>query len=83
MPEEKIAGLEGLIEDRSKWRPLVENIMTVNRNICTDDVITILDDLPQICGEQVLSEKLTKDVLASDFALERKSRQMSIPVARY
>ena len=30
-PEERIAALEGLAEDRSKWRKLVKDIMTVNR----------------------------------------------------
>ena len=30
-PEEKIAVLEGLTEDRSKWRKTVKDIMTVNR----------------------------------------------------
>ena len=29
-PEEKIAVLEGLTEDRSKWRKIVKDIMTVN-----------------------------------------------------
>ena len=29
-PEEKIAALEGLAEDRSKWQKLVKDIMTVN-----------------------------------------------------
>ena len=36
-PEENITVLEGLAEDRNKWRKLVKDIVTVKRSICIDD----------------------------------------------